>query len=195
MSGAPVWLSTRSRTASRLLQGHPLASGRVGVAPRRSAFNRLLSAQLQALARKPAASPRPDGAGTGFQPLIQTAARRYGLDPALISALIEVESGFDPRAASPSGAKGLMQLMDETAASLGVSDPFDPVQNVMAGARLLRQLLERYRGDVRLALAAYNAGAGAVDRHGGVPPYAETQAYVSRVLGAVNRYRGASASF
>ena len=114
--------------------------------------------------------------------LIVAAGQRYGIDPALIAAVIQVESGFDPRAVSPAGAKGLMQLMDATAAGLGVSDPFDPAQNVDGGARYLRDMLARFGGDLRLALAAYNAGPLAVEQAGGVPDYPETQAYVSKVL-------------
>jgi len=114
--------------------------------------------------------------------LIVAAGQRYGIDPALIAAVIQVESGFDPRAVSPAGAKGWMQLMDATAAGLGVSDPFDPAQNVDGGARYLRDMLARFGGDLRLALAAYNAGPLAVEQAGGVPDYPETQAYVSKVL-------------
>jgi len=113
---------------------------------------------------------------------ILQAARRYGLDPALLAAMVKVESGFDPRAVSPAGAKGLLQLMDTTAAALGVRDPFDPTQNLDGGARYFSQLLQRFGGDISLALAAYNAGPGAVEQAGGVPPYPETQRYVSAVL-------------
>jgi soluble lytic murein transglycosylase-like protein len=91
------------------------------------------------------------------------------------------ESGFDPRAVSSAGAQGVMQLMPTTAQALGVKDPFDPAQSVAGGARLLKQLLTRYNGNTDLALAAYNAGPGAVDAHGGVPPFPETQQYVSRI--------------
>lgn len=114
--------------------------------------------------------------------LIRAAAQRHGIDPALVAAVIQVESGFNPRAVSPAGAKGLMQLMDVTAASLGVRDPFDPAQNLDGGARYLRQMLDRFAGDLRLALAAYNAGPLAVEWAGGVPDYPETRAYVSKVL-------------
>jgi soluble lytic murein transglycosylase-like protein len=116
-------------------------------------------------------------------------ATRHGLDPALVLAVISVESGFRPDAVSPKGAQGLMQLMPGTAALLGVRDAFDPAANLDGGARHLRELLALYGGDLRKALAAYNAGAGAVSRHGGVPPYRETQDYVDRVL---RRYRGGS---
>ncbi len=112
------------------------------------------------------------------------AAEGKGLDPALVLAVMRIESGFDARALSPKGAIGLMQLMPDTAARFGVRDAYDPEQNVRGGASYLRFLLERYDGDVTLAAAAYNAGEGAVDRHGGVPPYAETQAYV-QALGAI----------
>ena len=125
----------------------------------------------------------------GYGPLISEAATRYGVDPALVAGVIESESGFNARATSGAGAKGLMQLMDGTARGLGVTDSYDPVQNINGGARLLRQLLDKYNGDPRLALAAYNAGGGAVDRYGGIPPYPETQRYVPRVLAAAERYR------
>jgi soluble lytic murein transglycosylase-like protein len=109
-------------------------------------------------------------------------ARKHGLDPALVLAVAGVESAFQPRAVSPKGAQGLMQLMPGTARELGVVDAFDPAQNLDGGVRYLRALLERYSGDLRLALAAYNAGAGAVKKHGGVPPYRETRSYVEKVM-------------
>ncbi len=125
-----------------------------------------------------------------FDDLIWAAARRYGVDPALVKAVVHQESGFNPYAVSRAGAQGLMQLMPGNVARLGLTDAFDPVQNVDGGVRMLRNLLDRYRGNVPLALAAYNAGPGAVDRHGGIPPIAETQAYVPRVLALYRQYSG-----
>jgi soluble lytic murein transglycosylase-like protein len=126
---------------------------------------------------------------SGLHTVVETAAVRAGIDPALFAALVEAESGFDPGAVSSAGAQGLAQLMPGTARSLGVGDPFDPVQNADGGARYLAQMLREFGGDERLALAAYNAGPGAVRRHGGVPPFAETQKYVERVLAGAARRR------
>lgn len=132
--------------------------------------------------RKPSKVPAP------FRELVERTAHRYGVDPALVDAVIRAESGYDPQATSPAGAAGLMQLMPTTARGLGVSDPYDPAQNVEGGVRYLRGLLDRF-GDVQLALAAYNAGPGAVLRYGGLPPYPETRTYVQRVLSAWQRAR------
>lgn len=126
-----------------------------------------------------------------FAGAIADAAKRNELDPALLSAVIGQESGFHPRAVSSAGAMGLMQLMPETARGLGVRDPFDPAQNVEGGAKYLRGLIDRYHGRLDYALAAYNAGPGAVDKYRGVPPYPETQAYVKNILGS---YRSAALS-
>lgn len=135
------------------------------------------------------------GAGsTPYDGLVTSAAQRYGVDPALLHGLIQQESGFDPTATSGAGALGLCQLMPGTASSLGVSNPLDPAQSIDGGARYLRQQLDAFGGDPSLALAAYNAGAGAVHRYGGVPPYAETQAYVQKVLGYANDYRSSHPS-
>jgi len=113
---------------------------------------------------------------------IAMAAQSYDLDPNLIRAVIQTESSFRPDAVSSAGAMGLMQLMPATAESLGVTDPFDISQNINGGARYLRRQLDRFDGDLDLALAAYNAGAGNVERFGGIPPFQETQNYVPRVL-------------
>ena len=124
-----------------------------------------------------------------FDLLIERAARRHGLPPGLIKAVVRAESNFHPDAVSNKGAQGLMQLMPETAEDLGVGDPLRAEDNVYGGTRYLREMYERY-GDWKYALAAYNAGPGAVDRFGGVPPYAETQQYVERVLHYYRRYDG-----
>ncbi len=118
--------------------------------------------------------------------MIQQAAVQNGIDPRLFEALVSAESDFNPQAVSPAGAMGLSQLMPATARGLGVTDPFDPWQNLQGGAKYLSQMMRQFGGDVRLALAAYNAGPGAVQRHGGVPPFAETQTYVERVLTRAN---------
>lgn len=113
--------------------------------------------------------------------LINRNAKTYGLDPALVRAMVEVESGFDIRAVSPKGAQGLMQIMPGTAQDLKLKDSFDASKNIEAGTRYMRQLLDRFGGNVKLAVAAYNAGPGAVSKHGGVPPIAETKNYVEKV--------------
>jgi soluble lytic murein transglycosylase-like protein len=121
--------------------------------------------------------------GGPLEALAAEAARRHGLDPELVLAVVAVESAFQPTAVSRKGAQGLMQLMPATARSLGVRDAFDPAANLDGGARYLSALIAHYGGDLRRALAAYNAGAGAVARHKGVPPYKETRQYVKKVLG------------
>jgi soluble lytic murein transglycosylase-like protein len=126
---------------------------------------------------------------TPYRELIESTAAEHGIPSALIAAIIQAESGFNANAISPAGAKGLMQLMDGTAAGLSVSDPFDPAQNIAGGAQYITSMLERYDGSVALALAAYNAGPGAVDQYGGIPPYAETQNYVPTVLRLFEQYR------
>ena len=131
---------------------------------------------------------RPPSRGS-YDPLIAAAARQNGVPPALVKAVIAAESRFNPRAISPKGAQGLMQLMPATARRLGVADPMHAEQNVRGGVRYLRHLHDRY-GDWTRALAAYNAGPTAVDRYGGIPPYRETRQYVNRVLTYYRRYHG-----
>jgi soluble lytic murein transglycosylase-like protein len=119
---------------------------------------------------------------SGYRQEIVHTATRYGVDHRLVQAVVQVESGGNPRAVSPKGAQGLMQLMPARATLLGVADAFDPRANLDGGVRHLKELLLRYDGNVRLALAAYNAGEDAVRLHGGVPPFPETQEYVRKVL-------------
>ncbi len=126
----------------------------------------------------------------GFQTLIEQIAAKYDLDPALLSALVETESKGDPRAVSNKGAMGLGQLMPRTATYLGVQDAFDPAQNLEGTAKYLRLLLNQFNGDVRLALAAYNAGPGNVRKYNGIPPFSETQSYIPLVEAAYQRYTG-----
>ena len=123
---------------------------------------------------------------------ITAAAKKYGLDPALLAGLVKQESGFNPNAGSPAGARGLTQLMPGTAAGLGVTNVLDPAQSLDGGAQYLKAQLDAFGGDVARALAAYNAGPGAVQRYGGVPPYAETQNYVRAVQANAANYRAAS---
>jgi soluble lytic murein transglycosylase-like protein len=128
--------------------------------------------------------------GSAFSEQIRDTATRYGVDPTLVEAVIRMESAFNPWAVSRKGAQGLMQLMPRTASALGVRDAFNPRQNIEGGVRHLRYLLDRYPGNVPLALAAYNAGEGAVDSYGGIPPYAETQQYVQKILERTGDSRG-----
>lgn len=125
------------------------------------------------------------GAAAGREawlPAVREIAGNYGLDPALFESLVEQESAFNPMAVSRAGAKGLTQLMPATAKMLGVTDPLDPIQNLDGGAKYLSQMLKQFGGDEKLALAAYNAGPGAVKKHGGIPPYNETQNYVAKIM-------------
>jgi soluble lytic murein transglycosylase-like protein len=133
------------------------------------------------------------GAPSQYDAQITAAATKYGIDPALLKGLIRQESNFDAGARSGAGAQGLTQLMPGTAASLGV-DASDPAQAIDGGAKYLKQQLDRFGGDPSKALAAYNAGPGAVAKYGGVPPYAETQNYVQKVLGYAAEYRGTGAA-
>jgi soluble lytic murein transglycosylase-like protein len=163
------------------------ASGAQQIAEPASATS--FQAQLQQ-ASAPAAATAAGGPVDGqFSELINAAAQKHGLDPALLKGLIRQESNFNPNAKSPAGAAGLTQLMPGTAAALGVTNPLDPAQAIEGGAKYLAQQLKAFDGDVRKALAAYNAGPGAVQRYGGIPPYAETQNYVRAVMGFADEYR------
>jgi len=171
---AAAWFAEAAR------KQHPQAKNwlvRLAVEPARRAECLLASgrpvAERPRLARHPATGPLAD--------MVRRLAPQYRLSPDLVLAVIEAESNFDPRAVSPKNAQGLMQLIPETAERFGVTDVWDPEQNLRGGMAYLRWLLDRFDGDVRLALAGYNAGAQAVDRHRGIPPFEETRAYVSRI--------------
>lgn len=151
--------------------------------PNHTGFRRVL--------REPSAQSRGGAAITAsYDSLIRTASGRYSIDADLIRAVIKTESDFNPGARSHKGAMGLMQLMPDTARLHNVFDAYDPSENVEAGVRHLRMLLDRYQGNVELSLAAYNAGSGAVEKHRGIPPYVETREYVRRVLRFYDQYRG-----
>jgi soluble lytic murein transglycosylase-like protein len=132
-----------------------------------------------------------EGEGNGavpYQSLIEEACAKYGIEPSLLAGLIEQESHFQADVGSGAGAQGLTELMPETAASLGVTDPHDPRQSIFGGAQLLSEKLSEFGGNQELALAAYNAGSGAVQQYNGIPPYPETQEYVKKVLGYAAGY-------
>lgn len=141
----------------------------------------------------PAPALRPAPAKT-LEEMISATSSSNHVDPDLIMILIAAESGFNTKAVSPKGARGLMQLMPQTASRLGVDDPLDPVANVQGGTRYLRELLDRYHDDLAKALAAYNAGPKRVEQYRGVPPYAETQTYVAKVIDDFYRKKRARVS-
>lgn len=161
-------LTDRINNKTSFIRNNPYAT---------SALSNTSSANTSALE-----APRVSTNGR-FDHLVKAMSNKYNVDENLINGVIKAESGFNPRAVSKVGAKGLMQLMPATAKHLGVTDVFDPAQNIEGGTKYLKRMLDKYGGNKELALAAYNAGPGAVDRYGGVPPYRETQQYVKRILG------------
>jgi soluble lytic murein transglycosylase-like protein len=126
---------------------------------------------------------------TEYDQLIRDCSQKYGVNPSLVKAVIHAESGYNPNALSHKGASGLMQLMPDTARSLKVADRFNPKDNVEGGVKYLRFLLDTFKGDVSLAVAAYNAGLNKVAKYGGIPPYNETRTYVNRVLSYMQSYQ------
>jgi soluble lytic murein transglycosylase-like protein len=134
----------------------------------------------------PQAEVKPD-----VNTIVKAAGAKHGLDPDFVASVVHAESSFNAKAVSPKGARGLMQLMPKTAEQLGVKDSFDPAANVDGGTKYLRALLDQYNGDVPKALAAYNAGTQRVAQYNGVPPYAETHAYVRRIIAEYNRKKAA----
>jgi soluble lytic murein transglycosylase-like protein len=199
-------------TMSPILRSTALQKSRALVPVRRTPVTGNFATTLSRVTSKSPVSPRPASppdaakarasvaadavaAPTGavgsipFQNEIAAAAAKYGVDPALLAGVVKQESNFNPNAQSGVGAKGLTQLMDSTARGLGVTNSFDPTQSLDGGAKFLGGLLKQFQGDQSLALAAYNAGPGAVQKYGGIPPYQETQRYVPLVLGYAAQFR------
>jgi soluble lytic murein transglycosylase-like protein len=177
--------------ASLPTPGSPVASGASQAVPGNFAAALQAATTADSAPVGPQSTTSAGGGSSEYDPLIEQAAARYGIDPAVLHGLIQQESGFDPEAQSSAGAAGLTQLMPGTASSLGVANPLDPAESIEGGARYLSQMMSRFGGNTEDALAAYNAGPGAVQEYGGVPPYAETQSYVQKVLGYAEAYRQA----
>jgi len=183
MTNAPILRSAALQKALALVPvTTPIRrqSASAGFGTTLSAAEWSAASQLRPTATEPPTTLR---SAVPFQSLITAAARKYGVRPELLAAVVKQESNFNPNARSGVGAKGLTQLMDATARGLGVTDAFDPAQSLDGGARFLGGLLKQFKGSETLALAAYNAGPGAVQKYGGIPPYQETQRYVPKVLG------------
>jgi hypothetical protein len=177
--------------AERILERIEAAAGRRRMPTRqvagyRARYEELVARRLHR--RLVLGTVSDDGNAASYDELIRLAADSFDVDPALVKAVVAAESNFEPRAVSPVGAQGLMQLMPETARAMGVRRPFKPSENIEGGVRYLRTLLDRF-DELGLALAAYNAGPHVVERYGGIPPYPETEAYVTRVLSHYRRYR------
>jgi len=174
--------TTVSRAVIRS-KGHPNPSGDAPVQKNKELYDEraVHSAQENTISTIPKAITSK-AERRSIQHAIQRAAKKYNVPSDLIQSVIRCESNFQPGALSHAGAQGLMQLMPATAKDLGVTDPYDIQQNIDGGTRYLRQMLDRFEGDIKTALAAYNAGPGTVSRYGGVPPYKETQAYVEKVM-------------
>ncbi len=181
------------QAATGAVPAPPTTAGAAPASSGSPAFAQALQSATAASAT-PAAAQGSSGSSqsTPYDALIAQAAQRYGLDPAVLHGLIQQESGFDPNSQSSVGASGLTQLMPGTASSMGVANPLNPAESIEGGARYLSQMMSKFGGNTTDALAAYNAGPGAVQQYGGVPPYAETQSYVSKVLGYAESYRQAN---
>jgi soluble lytic murein transglycosylase-like protein len=190
-------IERRRRVQSALVAGASLLfvphSGRVAPKPRPGLPTSLLKpAEVRATPQVSVTVAFALPAEIAYEPIIREAASMYELDARLIRAVVRLESGFDATAVSIAGAQGLMQLMPALSEELGVDDPFDPRENLFAGARYLKALLLEHDGDETLALASYNAGPGAVAQHQGVPPYPETQQYVRTITGWLAQERASA---
>ena len=158
----------------------------VGVIKILEALDRASGTSKQSVAREINQTQSSSSLQRPFSEIIQEASNTYGIDESIIGAVIKQESSFNPQAKSSCGAMGLMQLMPDTAKSLGVKDAYNPEENIMAGVKYLKQKIDEFDGNLPLALAAYNAGSGAVRKHGGIPPYKETKAYVNKIMQSVD---------
>ncbi len=176
IDGLPL-LNPNSPSFGAMVQAAIDGQGNAPLDPANSAFS------ADAASNAPAMVPPAQ-----IDQLVSANATTFGVDPNLVKAIIANESGFNANATSKVGAQGLMQLMPGTAAGLGVSNAYDPAQNVWGGTKYIKGLMDRFGGDMRKAVAAYNAGPGAVEKYGGVPPYAETQNYVQNVLASYAKY-------